>query len=149
MKLPPASPTDHEMKVEEETRPQSRPPFRMSAPELDDLQRQLQDLLDHGFIETSNSPYGAPVFFVKKADGSMRLVCDWRALNKITTKVQACLPNIEDLFDCVRGAKYLSKLNLKSGYHPVRNQYAVRSLPISCYGFWADQRSRHLHVCAE
>ena len=120
MKLPPARRTDHEIKVEEGSRPPSRPPFRMSAPELDELQRQLQQLLDHGFIETSNSPYGAPVFFVKKADGSLRLVCDWRALNKITTKVQACLPNIDDLFDCVRGAKYFSKLDLKSGYHQVR-----------------------------
>ena len=99
----------------------------MLAPELNELQRQLQELLDHGFIETSNSPYGAPVFFVKMADGSLplhcrRLVCDWRALNKITTKVQACLPNIDDLFDCVGGAKYFSKLDLKLGYHQVRIQ---------------------------
>ena len=91
MKLPPARRTDNEIKVEEGSRPLSRPPFRMSAPELDELQRQLQlqlqDLLDHGFIETSNSPSEAPAFFVKMADGSMRLVCDWRALNMITTKV--------------------------------------------------------------
>ena len=91
----------------------------MSAPEMDELQRQLQDLISHGFIEPSNSPYGAPVFFTKKSDGSLRIVCDWRAIN-ITTKVQACLPNIEDLFDCVRGAKFFSKLDLKSGYHQVR-----------------------------
>ena len=122
MRLPPSRRTDHEIKVEEGSRPPSRPPYRMSAPELDELQRQLQELLEHGFIETSNSPYGAPVFFIKKADGSLRLVCDWRALNRITTKVQACLPNIEDLFDCVRGARYFSKLDLKSGYHQVRVQ---------------------------
>ena len=120
MELPPSRQCDHEIKVEEISRPPSRPPFQMSAPEMDELQRQLQDLISHGFIEPSNSPYGAPVFFNKKSDGSLRLVCDWRALNNITTKVQACLPNIEDLFDCVRGAKYFSKLDLKSGYHQVR-----------------------------
>ena len=76
--------------------------------------------MNHGFIEPSSSPYGAPVFFVKKSDGSLRLVCDWRPLNKITTKVQACLPNIDDLFDTVRGAQYFSKLDLMSGYHQVR-----------------------------
>ena len=71
----------------------------------------------------SSSPYGAPAFFVKKADGSMRhakSVTGGRLI-RVTTKVQACLPkfNIEDLFDCVRGAKYFSKLDLKSGYHHV------------------------------
>ena len=59
-------------------------------------------------------------FFIKKSDGTLRLLCDWRALNNTTTKVQACLPNIEDLFDCVRGAKFFSKLDLKTGYHQVR-----------------------------
>ena len=77
MKLPPFRRTDHEIKVEEGSRPPSRPPYRTSALELDELQRQF---LNHGFIETSNSPFGAPVFFIKKADGSLRLVCDWRAL---------------------------------------------------------------------
>lgn len=120
MKLPPKRKVNHDIKVEEGAKPPSRPPFRMSSPELDELQRQLQELLNHGFIEPSNSPYGAPVFFIKKADGSLRMVCDWRPLNKITVKVQACLPNIEDLFDSVRGAKYFSKLDLKSGYHQVR-----------------------------
>ena len=59
-------------------------------------------------------------FFVKKADGTLRMVCDWRQLNKVTVKTQACLPSIEDLFDAVRGAKYFSKLDLKAGYNQVR-----------------------------
>ena len=59
MELPPSRRCDHEIKVEESSRPPSRPPFRMSAPEMDELQRQLQDLISHGFIEPSNSPYGA------------------------------------------------------------------------------------------
>ena len=120
MRQPPERKVTHEIKVEEGARPPSRPPFRMSSFELDELQKQLQDLLNHGFIEPSSSPYGAPVFFIKKSDGSLRLVCDWRPLNKITIKVQACLPNIEDLFDTLRGAKYFLRLDLKRGYHQVR-----------------------------
>ena len=85
----------------------------MTPQELDELQRQLEDLLSHGFVEPTSSPYGAPVFFIKKSDGSLRMVRDWRPLNKITIKVPACLPNIEDLFDAVRGAKYISKLDLR------------------------------------
>ena len=84
--------------------PPSRPPYRLSKPLLDELQVQLTSLLDKGFIEHSKSPYGAPVFFIKKADGTFRLVCDWRELNKITVKNEACLPNIDDLFDTIQGS---------------------------------------------
>lgn len=119
-RLPPERDIEHEISVEPGNRPPSRPPLRLSQPHLDELKKQLEDLLEHGFIERSSSPYGAPVFFVKKADGSLRLVCDWRALNKVTVKTQACLPSIEDLFDTVQGAKYFSRLDLKSGYHQVR-----------------------------
>ena len=60
------------------------------------------------------------MFFIKKADGTFRLVCDWRELNKITVKNEACLPNIDDLFDTIQGSKYFSKLDLRSGYNQVR-----------------------------
>ena len=106
--------------VEDQAPPPSRPPFRLAKPEQEELQEQLEELLCKGFIQPSTSPYGAPVFFVKKADGKLRMVCDWRQLNKITTKVQACLPSIEDLFDTVKGSKFFSKLYLKSGYNQVR-----------------------------
>ena len=66
MELPPSHRCDHEIKVEESSRPPSRPPFRLSTPEMDELQRQLQDLISHGFKEPSNSPYGAPVFFLSR-----------------------------------------------------------------------------------
>lgn len=119
-RLPPFRSINHEIDIADGGKPPSRPPFRLSQPELDELKRQLEDLLNHGFIEPSSSPYGAPVFFVRKADGSLRMVCDWRPLNNITVKVQACLPSIEDLFDTVRGAKFFTKLDLMSGYHQVR-----------------------------
>ena len=118
-KLPPHRCINHEIEVKDGSKPPSRPPFRLSKPELEELKHQLEDLLSHGFIEPSQSPYGAPVFFVRKADGSLRMVCNWRPLNEITVKVQACLPSIEDLFDTVRGAKYFTKLDLMSGYHQV------------------------------
>ena len=87
---------------------------------LSELQVQLTALLDKGFIEPSKSPFGAPVFFVKKADGTFRLVCDWRELNRITIKNEACLPNMNDLFDTIQGSRYFSKLDLRSGYNQVR-----------------------------
>ena len=84
------------------------------------VQTQLSALLEHGFIEPSQSPFGAPVFFVRKSDGSLRLVCDWRELNRITIKDEASLPNVDDLFDTIQGSKYFTKLDLHSGYHQVR-----------------------------
>ena len=154
MRLPPERQVSHEMKVEDGAKPSSRPPFRMSRCELDELQKQLDDLLSHSFIEPSNSQFGVPVFFIKRSEGPLRLVCDWRPLNKLTIKVQACLPNIEDLFDTISGAKFISKLELKSGYHQVRlcvedvpktaiNTPLTKSVP--CHGLWPDGHTCNLH----
>jgi len=119
-KLPPERPVDHEIRLEEGSAPPSRPAYRLSRPEMDELQTQLSEMLKRGFIEPSKSPYGAPVFFVKKSDGSLRMVCDWRQLNRITIKNKACLPNIDDLFDTVQGSSFFSKLDLRSGYNQIR-----------------------------
>ena len=95
------------------------PPVFSGRPlEFSEWQFAIEEAL--AVVRPSKSPYGAPVFFVRKADGSLRMVCDWHQLNKITVKTQACLPCIDDLFDSVRGAKYFSKLDLKSGYNQVR-----------------------------
>ena len=107
-KLPPKRTVDHDIDLIPGSSPPSRPPYRLSKPLLDELQVQITSLLDKGFIEHSKSPYGAPVFFIKKADGTFRLVCDWRELNKITVKNEACLPNIDDLFDTIQGSISLS-----------------------------------------
>ncbi|KAL0561232.1 hypothetical protein IC582_001654 [Cucumis melo] len=77
----------------------SRAPYRMAPAELKELKMQLQELLDKGFIRPSVSPWGAPVLFVKKKDGSMRLCIDYRELNKVTVKNRYPLPRIDDLFD--------------------------------------------------
>ena len=102
-RLPPRRDVNHDIDLEPGAAPPSRRPYRLSKPEMDELQRQITALLEKGFIEPSKSPFGAPVFFVKKADGSLRLVCDWRQLNKITIDNEACLPNMHDLFDTVQG----------------------------------------------
>ncbi|WOG91518.1 hypothetical protein DCAR_0310767 [Daucus carota subsp. sativus] len=84
------------------------------------LAMQLQELLDKGFIRPSVSPWGAPVLFVKKKDGSMRLCIDYRELNKLTIKNKYPLPRIDDLFDQLKGATCFSKIDLRSGYHQLK-----------------------------
>ena len=89
----------------------------MAPLELRELQTQLQELLDKGFIRPSVSPWGAPVLFVKKKDGSMRLCIDYRELNKVTVKNMYPLPRIVDLFDQFEGVQVFSKIDLRLGYH--------------------------------
>jgi hypothetical protein len=98
----------------------SKTPYRMSTPELKELQMQLEELLKKGYIRPSVSPWGAPVLFVKKKDGTLRLCIDFRQLNKVTVKNKYPLPRIDDLFDQLRGTKIFSKIDLRSGYHQVR-----------------------------
>jgi hypothetical protein len=92
----------------------------MAHIELAELKIQLQELLDKGFIRPSNSPWGAPVLFVKKKDGTFRLCIDYRQLNKVTVKNKYPLPRIDDLFDQLKGARVFSKIDLRSGYHQLR-----------------------------
>ncbi|KAG8485640.1 hypothetical protein CXB51_018871 [Gossypium anomalum] len=95
-------------------------PYRMAPTELKELKVQLQELTDKGFARPSYSPWGAPVLFVKKKDGSMRLCIDYRQLNKVTVKNKYTLPRIDDLFDQLRGATVFSKMDLRSGYYQLR-----------------------------
>ncbi|GJU99328.1 putative reverse transcriptase domain-containing protein [Tanacetum coccineum] len=88
-------------------------------PEME-LSTQLQELSDKGFIRPSSSPWGAPVLFVKKKDGSFRMCIDYRELNKLTVKNRYPLPRIDDLFDQLQGSSVYSKIDLRSGYHQLR-----------------------------
>jgi hypothetical protein len=103
--LPPSRTVDHRIELIPGTRPATRPVYRMSHHELEELRKQLDELLDNGYIQPSRSPFGAPVLFVKKKDGSLRLCVDYRALNKDTIKNQYPLPRIDDLLDQLHGAK--------------------------------------------
>ena len=91
----------------------------MVTVQLKEWKSQLKDLLDKGFIRPSISPWGAPILFVKKKDGSLRMCIDYRQLNKVTIKNKYPLP-IDDLFDQIQGASYFSKICLRSGYHQLR-----------------------------
>ncbi|KAK8986844.1 hypothetical protein V6N11_037770 [Hibiscus sabdariffa] len=95
-------------------------PYRMASVELKELQKQLQELQDKGFIQPSSSPWGYLVLFVKKTYGSMRLCIDYKQLNKVTIKNRYPLPRIEDLFDQPKNASVFSKIDLRSGYYQMR-----------------------------
>ena len=92
----------------------------MSANDLVELKKQIQEQLSKGFIRPSASPWGAPVLFVDKKDGSRRMCVDYRALNEVTIKNKYLLPRIEDLFDQMRGARVFSKIDLRSGYYQLK-----------------------------
>ncbi|KAL0537071.1 hypothetical protein IC582_026041 [Cucumis melo] len=118
--LPPHREIEFAIELELGTVPISRAPYRMAPAELKELKVQLQKLLDKGFTRPSVSPWGAPVLFVKKKDGSMRLCIDYRELNKVTVKNKYPLPRIDDLFDQLQRATVFSKIDFRSGYHQLR-----------------------------
>ena len=89
----------------------------MGSEELAELKKQLDEQLRKGFIRPSASPWGSPVLFVSKKDGTIRLCIDYRSLNEVTIKNKYPLPKIEDLFDQLNGARVFSKIDLRSGYY--------------------------------
>ncbi|GBG88920.1 hypothetical protein CBR_g48532 [Chara braunii] len=91
----------------------------MSPRELEELPKQLDELLEKGWIRPSSSPFGTPVLFVPKKEGELRMCIDYRGLNAITVKNAEPLPRIDDLLDRVQGCKYFSKIDLKFGYHQI------------------------------
>jgi len=118
--LPPSRGKDFEIELQPGTKPISKPFRRLSPKELQELKDQIRDLVQKGFIRPSSSPFGAPVLFVKKKDGSFRMCVDYRALNAATIRDVYPLPIIADLLDRLSGAKIFSKLDLRSGYHQLK-----------------------------
>ena len=98
----------------------SLPTYRMAPSELKELKTQLQELVNRGFIRPSISPWGAPMLFVKKKDGTWRLCIDYRQLNKVTIRNKNPLPRVDDLMDQLQGVKVFSKIDLRSGYYQLR-----------------------------
>jgi hypothetical protein len=98
----------------------SKRAYRVSEPELVELKKQIDELLEKGYIRPSTLPWAAPVLFVEKKDGTKRMCIDYRALNEVTIKNKYPLPKIEDIFDQLRGASVFSKIDLRSGYHQLR-----------------------------
>jgi hypothetical protein len=102
--------------------PISKRPYRMLVNELVELKKQIAKLQSKGFICPSSSPWGAPVLFVEKKDGTQRMCVDYRSLNEVTIKNKYPLPRTEDLFDQMKGASVFSKIDLRSGYHQLKIQ---------------------------
>ncbi|GJZ60648.1 putative reverse transcriptase domain-containing protein [Tanacetum coccineum] len=111
--------------------PVAHAPYRLAPSEMKELSKQLQELLEKGFIRPSSSPWGALVLFVKKKDGSFRICIDYRELNKLTIKNRYPLPRIDDLFDQLQGSSVYSKIDLWSGYHQLRIR--EEDIPITAF----------------
>jgi hypothetical protein len=118
--MPPDGDIEFDIKLQPGTTPISKRPYRMPPAELAELKKQLQELLDKGFIRPSTSPWGCPALFVKKKDESLRLCIDYCPLNAVTIKKKYPLPHIDVLFDQLVGAKVFSKIYLRSGYHQIK-----------------------------
>ena len=118
--LPPGMPPNrnvvHPITLEPDAKPSYRPMYRLSPEEKAECEAQVKDLLDKGLIQPSSSPWGAPVLFVPKPNGKLRMCCDFRMLNKATIKNKFPLPRIDDLLDVLHGKKVFSSLDLQSGY---------------------------------
>ncbi|GKE96208.1 putative reverse transcriptase domain-containing protein [Tanacetum coccineum] len=97
--------------------PVAKSPYRLEPSELEELLGKLKELQDKGFIRPSSSPWGVPVLFVKKKDGSFRMCIDYRELNKLTVKNRYPLLRFDDLFDQLKGSQFFSKIDLRSRYH--------------------------------
>ena len=118
--MPPERDIEFVIELTPGTSPIAQKPYRMNTEELVELKKQLADMLSKGLIRPSASPWGSPVIFVDKEDGTIRLCVDYRKLNDVTIKNKYPLPKIEDLFDQMNGAKIFSKIDLRTGYHQLR-----------------------------
>ncbi|GJY14924.1 putative reverse transcriptase domain-containing protein [Tanacetum coccineum] len=118
--IPPTRQVEFQIDLIPGAAPVARAPYRLAPSEMKELSDQLKELSDKGFIRPSSSPWGAPVLFVKKKDGSFRMCIDYRKLNKLTMKNRYPLPRIDDLFDQLQGSSVYSKIDLRSGYHQLR-----------------------------
>ncbi|GJQ95939.1 putative reverse transcriptase domain-containing protein [Tanacetum coccineum] len=118
--LPPTRQVEFNIELIPGAAPVARAPYRLAPAKMKELAEQLKELFDKGFIRPSSSPWGAPILFVKKKDGSFRMCIDYRELNKLTVKFRYPLPRIDDLFDQLQGSSIYSKIVLRSGYHQLR-----------------------------
>ncbi|GKA66064.1 putative reverse transcriptase domain-containing protein [Tanacetum coccineum] len=118
--IPPTRQVEFQIDLMHGAAPVARAPFRLALSKMKEFSDQLKELSDKGFIRPSSSPWGAPVLFVKKKDGSFQMCIDYRELNKLTMKNRYPLPKIDDLFDQHQGSSVYSKIDLRSGYHQLR-----------------------------
>nr|GEX81427.1 putative reverse transcriptase domain-containing protein [Tanacetum cinerariifolium] len=120
-----------QLKLIPDAAPVARVPYRLTPSELKELSDQLKEISEKGFIRLSSSPWGAPVLFVKKKDGSFRMCIDYRELNKLIVKNQYPLLRIDDMFDQLQGSSVYSKIDLRSSYHQLRIR--EKDIPITAF----------------
>nr|GFB83001.1 putative reverse transcriptase domain-containing protein [Tanacetum cinerariifolium] len=118
--LPPTRQVVFQIDLIPSATPVARAPYRLAPSEMKEFSEKLKELSNKGFIRPSSSPWGAPVLFVKKKDGSLRMCVDYQELNKLTVKNRYPLSRIDDLFDQLQGSSVYSKIGLRSGYHQLR-----------------------------
>ncbi|GJT48333.1 putative reverse transcriptase domain-containing protein [Tanacetum coccineum] len=118
--LPPTRQVEFQIDLIPGAAPVVRAPYRLAPSEMKELSEKLKELSDKGFKRPSSSPWGAPVLFVKKKDGTFRMCIDYRELNKLTVKNRYLLLRINNLFDQLQGSSVYSKIDLRSGYHQLR-----------------------------
>ncbi|GKE00572.1 putative reverse transcriptase domain-containing protein, partial [Tanacetum coccineum] len=118
--IPPTRQVEFQIYLVPSVAPVARAPYRLAPSEMKELAEQLQELSNKGFIRPISSPWGAPVLFVKKKDGSFRMCIDYCELNKLTVKNRYPLPRIDDLFDQLQGSSVYLKIDLRLGYHQLR-----------------------------
>ena len=112
-RLPPKRDLDFMIELIPRVVPDSKDPYRMNILELNELKLQLQELIDKNYVRPSVSPLGAPILFIKKKDGTLRLCIYYHQLNQMTIKNRYPLPPIDDLFDQIHGATIFSKIDLR------------------------------------
>ncbi|GBG87765.1 hypothetical protein CBR_g45920 [Chara braunii] len=147
--IPPMRDVEHSIQLVSDYRAHHQAPYRLSIPEATELKRQLEELLRLGFIKPNNSPWGAPVLFARKADGTLCLCIDYRGLNRYTVKNSYPMPRSDELFDRLAGNRFFTKIDLRSGYHQIRVATADQPItlrPLRVYGdaIRRHQRTRYL-----
>jgi hypothetical protein len=138
----PGMPPDRDIKFIIElilgTTPIAQSPYRMNPHELEELKKQLANMLSKGLIRPSASPWGSAILFVDKREGTIRLCVDYRRLNEVTSKQKYPLPKIEDFFDQLNGAKVFSKIDVRTRYHhlKVRESDIIKNAFTTRYGLF-------------